>query len=96
MAGIAAEAMCYGEAEGGESDVTALLQLLTSLQPPWTPAEVQSQARWAVVSSVALLRENKDAFEALSRDMNERKPLGDCIASIEQYAKKSPPAVETE
>lgn len=83
MAGIAAEAINYGEAEGGESDVAALLRLLTTLQPPWTEGSVRSQARWAVLEAVLLLRRNEGAFIALRDAMRERKSLGECILSIE-------------
>lgn len=84
MAGISSEAMCFDEAEGGESDVTALLNLLTSIS--WTPDQVQSEARWAVLQSVKLLRHNLTAFEALAEAMREGRPLGDCIDCIERLA----------
>lgn len=83
MAGIAAEAINYGEAEGGESDVQALLRLLTTLQPPWTERNVRSQARWAVLESIMLLRGNAEAFEALCDAMRERKSLAECVLCIE-------------
>ena len=84
MAGIAAEAITYGEAEGGEADITDLLRLLTTLQPPWTEQSVRSQARWAVLQAVLLLRGNQKAFEALQQAMKERKSLGECVACIEE------------
>lgn len=84
MAGISSEAMCFQEAEGGASDVTALLNLLTSIS--WTPDQVQSEARWAVLQSVKLLRHNLSAFEALAEAMKENRPLGDCIDCIERLA----------
>lgn len=84
MAGISSEAMCFQEAEGGASDVTALLNLLTSIS--WTPDQVQSEARWAVLQSVKLLRHNLSAFDALAEAMQENRPLGDCIDCIERLA----------
>lgn len=84
MAGIAAEAIHYGEAEGGESDVSALLNLLTTLQPPWSEQSVRSQARWAVLEAILLLRRNNLAFKALCEAMRERKSLGECILCIEE------------
>ncbi len=84
MAGIAAEAIRYGEAEGGESDVSALLQLLTSLQPAWTPDQVRKQARWSVIQSVKLLRQHKAAFEELAKAMKKGEGLGNCVDIIER------------
>ncbi|EME29842.1 hypothetical protein Gasu_28420 isoform 1 [Galdieria sulphuraria] len=49
MAGIAAEALEYGQAEGGQSDEAALLRVLTCLNPPWSKERVFNQARWAVL-----------------------------------------------
>lgn len=84
MAGIAAEALYYGEAEGGESDVSTLIGLLTGLQPPWTASDVKAQARWAVLEAIMLIRENEKAFEALCDAMRERRSLGSCILAIEE------------
>lgn len=84
MAGIAAEAIRYGEAEGGESDVSALLELLTSLQPSWTAEQVQKQARWSVIQSVKLLRQHKRAFDLLAIAMKNGSGLGDCVDIIER------------
>lgn len=83
MAGIAAEAVYYGEAEGGESDMQSLLTLLTGLQPPWSGGEVRTQARWAVLEAVLLIRGYERAFEALCAAMRERKSLGECVLCIE-------------
>lgn len=86
MAGIAGEAISFGEAEGGESDVTALVQLLGALQPPWEAEKVRMQARWAVLQSVKVLRENSAAYDALCDAMRENRSLGDCIDCIERLA----------
>jgi hypothetical protein len=40
FAGIAAEAVIYGEAEGGESDERLYVHVVKSLRPPWSPAKV--------------------------------------------------------
>lgn len=86
MAGIAGEALTFGEAEGGESDVQALVQLLGSLQPPWDAERVRMQARWAVLQSINVLKENRAAYDAVCEAMRENRPLGDCIECIEQLA----------
>ena len=40
FAGIAAEAIVFGEAEGGESDENLFKAIVSVIRPPWTPAQV--------------------------------------------------------
>jgi hypothetical protein len=86
MAGIAAEAIEYGQAEGGAGDEAGLVSLLSQLSPPWSPLSIKAQARWAVLQAILLLRTNKEAHQALFEAMKARKPLGDCIDIIERLA----------
>lgn len=46
MGGIAAEALHYGQAEGGRSDEDALVALLQGLRPAWNPENILEQARY--------------------------------------------------
>lgn len=84
MAGIAGEALCFGQAEGGRSDELGLVSLLTSLKPPWSSQAVFNQARWAVLEALLLLKKNRNAYEKLVEKMKVGAPLGDCIACIEE------------
>eukprot|EP00871_Galdieria_phlegrea_P004076 jgi/Galph1/466/GphlegSOOS_G5191.1 len=90
MAGIAAEALEYGQAEGGQSDEAALLRLLTSLNPPWLKERIFNQARWAVLQAILLIKQQRKAYYALVKCLEERKPLGDCIATIETFYQPFP------
>lgn len=45
MGGIAAEALQYGQAEGGQSDEKALVSLLSGIRPAWYPETISDQAR---------------------------------------------------
>lgn len=40
FAGIAAEALIYGEVQGGESDENLFKSVVGQLQPSWSPAKV--------------------------------------------------------
>lgn len=42
FAGIAAEGLVYGEAEGGESDENLYKAIISGLRPPWGPGKVSS------------------------------------------------------
>lgn len=84
MAGIAAEAMTFGQAKGGASDEATLVALLNQLR--WEAGRVKAQARYGVLSSVLLLQENREAHAALVDKLLERAPLGECIDLLERLA----------
>lgn len=96
MAGIAAEAVQLGQAEGGLGDEAGLIQLLSQINPPWPPELIKSQARWAVLQSIILIRDNAAVYDALVDAMRERKPLGDCINRIEEASivTQAPPVAQ--
>lgn len=87
MAGIAAEAQAYGQAEGGASDEEAIVSFLTSVQRKqgWTLEQVRDQARWGVVQAALLLAEHKASYEALVACLDQGRPLGDCVQAIEDH-----------
>jgi hypothetical protein len=82
MAGIAAEALELGQAEGGAGDEQALVSLLGNLS--WSPSAISMQARWAVLQAILLLRENRDAYYSIVDLMAKRAPLGDCVDCLER------------
>ena len=83
MAGIAAEAITYQQAEGGASDEAALVNFLVGLSPPWDQQRVFNQARWAVTQAALLLREHQSAYDELVEAMAAGASLGACISVIE-------------
>ena len=92
MAGIAAEAIKYEQAEGGAVDERSLVQFLSTIQPPWNILRVQGQARWAVLQAILLLREHEKAYEALVQALKAGKPIGDCVEAIESNLPEVLPA----
>ncbi|KAG0494605.1 hypothetical protein HPP92_005599 [Vanilla planifolia] len=65
--GIAAEALVYGEAEGGENDENLFRGVCLLLQPPLTEAQMSNQARWSVMQSYNLLKCTSMHIGLLSR-----------------------------
>ncbi|KAL9225978.1 hypothetical protein vseg_001841 [Gypsophila vaccaria] len=83
FAGIAAEALVYGEAEGGENDENLFRSICVLLQPPLSVAQMSNQARWAVLQSYNLLKWHKHAHKAAVKALERGSSLSGVIKSIE-------------
>lgn len=81
LAGVAAEYLLFGLAEGGLADIKQLDNLLKSLG--FTQMKADSQIRWAVLNTVTLLRRHEQARSKLAEAMTFSKSVGDCIDTIE-------------
>ncbi|KAJ0975856.1 hypothetical protein J5N97_017821 [Dioscorea zingiberensis] len=84
FAGIAAEALVYGEAEGGENDENLFRNICLLLQPPLSIAEMSNQARWSVLQSYNLLKWHKDAHRAAVKALERGHGLSIVIRRIEE------------
>ena len=86
MAGVAAEALYCGSANGGAADGATVAELLAAheaLSGETYPLSVPQQSRWALANAVLLLREHPVAFEALTDALRARASVGECIAVLE-------------
>ena len=100
MAGIAAEADQYGQADGGASDEYALIAFLSQLRSnqrsssnnngigTWDSEQIRNQARYGAVQAMLLLRQYRPAYEALVQALQYGGTLKDCIYAIEQAGRK--------
>ncbi|KAL5100639.1 hypothetical protein RYX36_004966 [Vicia faba] len=84
FAGIAAEALIYGEAEGGENDENLFRSICLLLEPPLSVAEMSNQARWSVLQSYNLLKMHKSAHRAAVKAMESGSSLSGVIRRIEE------------
>ncbi|KAG6701524.1 hypothetical protein I3842_08G169400 [Carya illinoinensis] len=82
LAGVAAEYLLYGIAEGGLADINKLDMLLKSLA--FTQKKADSQVRWSVLNTVLLLRRHELARAKLAEAMSMGKSVGNCIGIIEE------------
>jgi hypothetical protein len=81
MAGIAAEQILYGEAQGGMDDRFKLRQTLTLLN--LSPEVVQQKERWAILQAKGVLKEQQSAFDALTIALTEQRSIQDCRKLLE-------------
>ncbi|XP_062170822.1 uncharacterized protein LOC133876545 isoform X2 [Alnus glutinosa] len=84
LTGIAAEALVYGEAEGGENDENLFRSICLLLGPPLSVAEMSNQARWSVLQSYNLLKWHRHAHRAAVKALENGGGLSIVIRSIEE------------
>ncbi|XP_074556329.1 uncharacterized protein LOC141812196 isoform X2 [Curcuma longa] len=89
FAGIAAEALVYGEAEGGENDENLFRSLCVLLRPPLSVSEMSNRARWSVMQSYNLLKQHKNAHKAAVKALENGHSLGVIIRRIEEAMSSS-------
>ncbi|KAL3627119.1 hypothetical protein CASFOL_028482 [Castilleja foliolosa] len=84
FAGIAAEALVYGAAEGGENDENLFRSISVLLEPPLSIAQMSNQARWSVLQSYNLLKWHKHAHRAAVKALENGSSLSVVIRKIEE------------
>lgn len=82
--GIAAEALVYGEADGGENDENLFRSICILLDPPLSVAQMSNQARWSVLQSYNLLKWHKHAHRAAVKALENGDNLSMVIRRIEE------------
>ena len=91
MAGIAAETLVYGSAEGGAQDRQNLREILASLGGH--SSEFQLKERLAIRQAQTLIEEHWASYEALIGAMEQRASVAECFQVIQQYYQDSRMAV---
>jgi hypothetical protein len=81
MGGIAAEALEFQNAQGGSSDEQAIILLMSLMNFPMD--RISTQARWAALRAVLVIKDNPEAFEALVKALTAGKSVGACVQAIE-------------
>lgn len=87
MAGVAAETLVYGSAEGGADDQSKLREVLTPLG--FSASATQQKERSCVLSARTLLQAHWSAYEALASAMQQRADICECYRIIEHYCQNA-------
>lgn len=85
MAGVAAEKIVYGDAQGGAEDRQRLRQALTMAGLPEI-GHAQKE-RWAQLQATNLLTRHQKSYQALVEAMEQRASVEDCYRIIQQCCK---------
>lgn len=84
MAGVAAELIACGDAEGGIEDVNMLRGLMAAALPPITvKREQDDRIRWGTLFALTLLQQHAGALERLAIAFDSSDDVGACIRAIE-------------
>lgn len=86
MAGIAAETLVYGNAEGGGDDRQKFRILWAQLQRP--NSEGEQKEKWALFQAKTLIKDYQSAYEALVTALEQRASVDECRQRIEQHLVK--------
>ena len=83
MAGVAAETLVYGKAEGGGDDRQQLRLFWLQLQRPDSEGAIKE--RWAALQAKTLLETHRPAYDALVDAMAQRQPVENCCLAIDRH-----------
>ncbi|KAJ6434347.1 hypothetical protein OIU84_017953 [Salix udensis] len=81
LAGVVAEYVLFGYAEGGLADINKLDMLIKGLG--FTQKKADSQVRWSVLNTILMLRRHEGARAKLAEAMAMGLSVGSCIGIIE-------------
>ena len=85
MAGIAAETIVYGSAEGGGEDRQKLRDIVVALGRPET--EFKLKERSCTNQAQTIIQQNWAAYEALVATMEKRASVEECCQVIQQHCR---------
>ena len=83
LSGSVAEALSFGEARGGESDLIELDRLLRRSKEFIGAQKQQDLTRWGALIAYNLIKANMGKYEKLVESFREKKSVAECIAEIE-------------
>lgn len=84
VAGVCAEILAFGDAEGGVADLSQLRQIFNSANEEIPEREVENRIRFALGFTMSQLRRHLGALDALVDAMERDASVNECVVAIEQ------------
>lgn len=83
VAGVCAEILAYGNAEGGYADISQLRQLFNSADQELDERAMENRIRFALGYTMSQLRLHLGALDALAEVMENDGSVAECVVAIE-------------
>jgi len=83
VAGVCAEILAFGNAEGGVADFSQLRQIFSSAEPELSERDMENRIRYAIGFTMTQLRLHLGALDELAEVMERDGSVTECIKAIE-------------
>lgn len=83
VAGVCAEILAFGNAEGGIADFSQLRQIFSAAEVEVSDREVESRIRFSLGYTMTQLRRNLGVLDALVDAMERDSSVAECVVAIE-------------
>lgn len=83
LAGVCAEILAFGNAEGGLADLGQLRQIFNSAEEDMTERDMNNRIRYALGFTMSILRRHLGVLDALAHVMERDGSVAECIVAIE-------------
>ena len=84
VAGVCAEILAFGNAEGGYADLSQLRQLFNAAEPELDEKAMENRIRYSLGYGISQLRRHLGALDALVEVMERDGSVAECVMAIEQ------------
>jgi hypothetical protein len=89
VAGVCAEILAFGNAEGGIADLSQLRQIFANADPALSERDMDNRIRYSVGFAMTQLRLHLGALDALAEVMDRAGTVSECVAAIESCSNVS-------
>jgi hypothetical protein len=83
VAGVCAEILAFGNAEGGVADFGQLRQIFGAAETELSERDMENRIRFALGYTISLLRRHLGALDALAEVMERDGSIAECVVAIE-------------
>jgi len=83
VAGVCAEILAFGNAEGGVADFSQLRQIFASAEPELAERDMENRIRYSLCYTMTQLRLHLGALDSLAEVMARDGSVSECVAAME-------------